>query len=598
MNPDLDRQCLDVVAQRELSAMLGEGPWCWPFESDSKRWRRALEIAPEGPLSVTCGAVPLVTVDRTLSAVSLWVLRLGGAGRRGSESVPFEADSLRAWEDAATALPRSLPFLWRPVKEARDAPRVACHLVTMQLRDRSAGHPSELRGRSFGLGFVLAMASRVLGVPVPEDLIATGTVDADGRVGPVEGVCEKIAVIEQRAPRIRRVLLPGSQEEEAQAATATALEIVPVGNAAQAVELVFGDALRKFLRRAGDDPEARQELVDSFFRLVILGRGAAVDWRPVERGATVALEAWSELDATALWKLQFARAVAARHENNRGEIPLPGEDVLRLLPAPLRVLVVVHLVQQCADTGRPSVEMAEGLSRDHLVPITEAFVPQLKLWGARARMMAVTGRPEEALRLQEELARAFLDRLEYEEVSYQLTELYRLAGALEDRDAFARTRELHERVLRLGGLGFAGSRYVDLALARSRFCLGMTDPQEPVTTLRSLGGDLRIPAHIRWSATRWLARLLDQVGDPEAYSSVLSPLVTAADPKGANDRTARTNLVLARIDLALRRGGEPEADLALHSLRELDPGPVGHLVAAAQRLGKSEPAYVARFYPY
>jgi hypothetical protein len=418
--------------------------------------------------SVLRGGVPLVTVDATLSAAALWVLRIGGAGDGRNAPVNFEADSLQAWEDAATALPRSLPFLWRPVQQARDAPHLASHLVTMQLRDRCMGHPTELRGKSFGLGFVLAMASWILRVSVPDDLIAIGTVDADGRIEAVEGMCEKIAVIEQHAPRIRRVLLPAQQAHEAQAVTTAGLEIVPVDKAARAVELVLGDAFRNLLRRSGEDPEAREELVDSFFRLVILGRSAAIDWTPVEHGATVALQAWSGLDPAAIWKLRCAQAVAARHESNRGEIPLPDEPVLRSLPAPLRVLAVVHLLQQCADTGQPSIEMAEALSGEHLVPVSEAFVPRLKLWSARARLMAVTGRPEEALRLQEELAQAFLARLEYEEVSYQLTEWYRLAGALEDRQAFTRAREVHARVVRLGGLGFTGSRYVDLALARAR----------------------------------------------------------------------------------------------------------------------------------
>jgi hypothetical protein len=598
LNPDLDRTRLDVVARRELLAMLGQGPWCWPLEHDSVRRERALAIVPTGPPLIAPGTVPLITVDATFSAASLWVLRLGSHGDEDLVGVSFEADSLQAWEDAATALPRSLPFLWRPVQEARDARHLACHLVTMQLGDRSVGHPTELRGKSFGLGFVLAMASWILGVPVPDDLIATGTVDADGRVGPVEGIREKITVIEQHAPRIRRVLVPAYQAHEAQAATTGGLQIVPVDKAARAVELVFGDALLGFLRRSGADPEARQELVDSFFRLVILGRSAAIDWKPVERGASVALEAWSRLDAMALWKLRFAQAVAARHESNRGEIPLPDDGVLRALPAPVRVLVVVHLLQQCADTGRPSVEVAETLARDQLVLTNEAFAPQLKLWGARARLMAVTGRPEEALRLQEELAQAFLDRLEYEEVSYQLSEWYRLGGALEDQEAFGRAREVHERVVRLGGLGFTGSRYVDLALARARVCLGVTEGPEPEQTLRSLNTDLRIPAHVRWSATRWLARLLDEAGEAESRLSVMSPLVTAADPSRGNDLNVRANLVLVDLDFALARGSEQEAGRATELLKEIDPGPVGHLLTAAHRLGKGGPAYLARFYPY
>ena len=212
--------------------------------------------------------------------------------------------------------------------------------------------------------------------------------------------------------------------------------------------------------------------------------------------------------------------------------------------------------------------------------------------------MAITGRPEEAMRLQEQLAQAFLDRLEYEEISYQLSEWYRLAGATGDREGFERARRLQERLSRLGGLGFTGSRYVDLTRARARVCLGLIDDSEPHCTLRSLSADLRVPDHIRWSAVRWLSRLLaERGGDPERETA-LRLMMEAAAAEIVPQRTARTRLALAEMDAALRQERPEDAQKALSDLERLDPGPVGHLITAAQQAERDSSEYVARFYPY
>jgi hypothetical protein len=595
MNPDLERPSLDSIGRRQLSTMLREGPWCWPSEQDSEPWARACELVPGGPPAMAPGTVPLVTVDRSLSSASLLVLRLGDG--RDHSTLQLEAEAVTAWDEAAIALPRSLPILWSPVKLARDAARTVLNLATVPCGYGPVRRPSELRGRSFGLSFVLCMASKVLDVPVPEDVIASAIVDANGKVGRVEGLECKILAVERDAPRIRRFLVADDQLDEAKAA-ATSLVIVPVASAAQAVEEVLGKALRDFVREAGGDSRSREELVGSFFRLAIMGRGAAIDWNPVERGAGVALDSWKQLDPNQRWRLQFAQAVAARHENNRGEIPVPDDARLAALPATIRLSVVVNLIQHCADTGKPRVEFAQRLVDRFLVPVEDALTPQMKLWGARARLMAVTGQPEDALRIQEQLARAWLERLEYEEISYQLSEWYRLAGALNDRDAFQRGRELHDRVWPLGGLDLTGSRYVDLAASGARVRLELIAASEPRETLQSLSRDLRVPVQMRWSAVRWLACLLAETGEVAERDVILQPLVGAAATEKAPQRTARTRLALVRLDSALRQRRQADIQEALSALQELDPGPVGHLIAAAQRIGRDLGEYVARFYPY
>src|SRR5205085_2599785 len=100
------------------------------------------------------------------------------------------------------------------------------------------------------------------------------------------------------------------------------------------------DAFERYLRKEGSDPERRELLVASFFRLAIRdGRGAVVDWTPVKRGADQVLQEWQGLDPDARWRLELARAVAARHESNGGDPPLPSRSLMQLLPMPIRVAV-------------------------------------------------------------------------------------------------------------------------------------------------------------------------------------------------------------------------------------------------------------------
>jgi len=599
VNPDLYRKRLDSGSERRVVTMLRGGPWCWPSELDRAPWELAVSLVPDGPPNLVPGQVPLVAVTKEQIGASLFCLCMRAAGgATNTESTPFSAEVRQVWDDAALALPRSLPLLWTSVREAHDAPRPAFHLTTRAVRVGVAVRPTELKGPSFGLAFLLALASRVLGKPLPADIVASATVSADGQVGPVDGLPEKIAVVEAEAPRIRRFLVAADQAQDARA-IASAIEIVAVRSAGHAIELVFGDEFRRFLAGAGSDPAARAELVDSFFRLVLSGRQAVVDWRPVEQGAAIACSEWPDLDALARWKLEFTRAVAARHENNRGEIPIPQPELLNSFPAPVRVGVVVQLVQQCADTGRPDPSVLQDLIKrlGYLVPIQDAFAPHLKLWGAYARLLAVTGQPHEALRIQEALAKVFLCQFEYDQISYQLSEWYRLAGACDDRAAFDRAEDMCVGVTKLGGLGFAGKPFVSLTRARAMVCLQISHQDDPAKTLESLSRDLQLPTHLRWSAARSYALMLTARGEVERQNQLVTELEQAAEQSSNQAQDLRIALTLCRIDLALTEACCGSAtDPLLDQLKALDPGPLSHLLKAAAGV---EPArYVARFYPY
>jgi hypothetical protein len=285
--------------------------------------------------------------------------------------------------------------------------------------------------------------------------------------------------------------------------------------------------------------------------------------------------------------LQFAAGVAARHERNAGEIAVPGSAWLDAQPAPIRVGVLTHLVQQCADTGTPSPDQIEPYATGQVPKdLGAAFVPQLQLAGALARLWAVTGRAADALDMQQRVARAFVATFEDAQVSFQLSEWFRLSGALGDAEAFARADTFLTKLEATGGLTVSGAPYVHLARARAIVELGQSDAATR-DRLDALSRDLSVPAHVRWSACRWAARAWRRAGEQRLAEERL----TAMELERAKAPHAARYLLLAEFDAAQDAGGTPEA--FMDRLAALDPGPLTHLRAAYEA-----DADIVRFYPY
>lgn len=599
MLDDLRRTRFDAQTRRSLARTLRRTRRIWPL-ADSEEFQRAVDLAGSPP-ALSYGATLLACVsdpvDGGWASASLHHLRIGSPGAIDPDATPFAARMTRVWDEAAIALSRSLPLVWRALHEVHQTPRAAGHLVTRTFADRTAHVPEELGGDSFGLSFALAMASMILEAPVPEEFVASAAVGPSGAVEAVDGLDVKVAVIEAEAPRVGKILVARANESVARAAVRR-LVVVAVRNLGEAIEIVFGAAFEEFLQRSSADATARGEIVDSFFRIAMGGRGTFVDWSPVERGAAAVL-GWRSLDEVQRFKVALARAVAGRHERNRGSIPVPKAAVLDAFPRAMRVAIATHIVQQCADSDSPESAGVEGLVRDlgGLVPVREAFPSQLRLRGAWARLRAVTGFPGEALAIQEEIARIWLDLLEYEETSFQLSEWCRLAGALKDRNAFRRAGSLHERVARLGGLGLKGNVYVELARAKAMVLLSITDDREVQAALARLTDDGHAPAHVVQSALRWAALAAYQGGDEAAAEGLLARLERSPE-RGRNGFGPEVHLALARAERAWDRGDHAEAARQLDVARAADPGPVQNLLHAASCQGQPGIAYVCRFYPY
>jgi hypothetical protein len=557
------------IAETALAA----GPWCWPREGPrAEQWRARHGAPPQLPPGTTAGLT--VHDDTTV----LWCIAAGGQRTHRSDGATLGPRTRAAWREAGIALPRAVPVLWRSVHEGTaQLPHVA-YLASLSAVAIVPDVRRPIDGPSFGLAFALALASRVLGCALPGDVIATAAMDATGRVGRVGGLEQKLRGLGRLAPSVRWVLVAAEQVAEARRHAAAHLEVVGVAHAAEAIDRVFGQRLSARLVEAGEDKDRRQELTGSFFRLALMGSEALVDWSPVRRGAALALEAWTDLDDDARYRLAFAEAVAARHVDNGGRVGLPPSGWLERQPRMIRAQVVAHLVQQCADAGTPEVSAIEPLATSFLDhPLEESSQADLRLRGALARLLAVTGRPVEALALQERVARAFSAIYADQDVAYPLAEWARLAGVVDDREALARAVDLHERSRSSGGYRGLGPRYVELAILKAS---RLIEPDN--TWIRDLalamGTDATLPDTLRWSALRWAGR------------AGRARLMRAAD--GGN-RVAARQLVLSDLDEALRAGEMGTAESCVEALARYDPGPVRHL----RRTGATV-AEIARQYPY
>ncbi len=594
--------------------------WCWP-QAGTHEFREALSLVSEGPPALSPGEVPLVTVDARGFAGSLWCLRMGAADHEPGLA-SFEGSARRAWQNAALAVPRSLPLLWSDVRRVAQRDLHAEHLAQHLLRDGAAPPAQELTGTSFGLSFVLALTSLVIDRPLPDTWVATAEVSADGAIGPVEGLEAKIAVIERHAPHLSQLLVAAAQEEAAHS-LAGRLEIVPVRSAAQAIRRVFGDdAFAACLGAYAADATQRSEVVDFFFRQALVGsRRVYVDWGPIARAATTALETWTGLDANDRWRLELARGIADRHAGGRTAISAPSDSQLRRFPRSLRVSLVAQLVQHCHDVGTPSPKEMEPYLADTsiFVPLEDAFAQHLAAWGTRARLLASTGKPAEALRLQENLAMAWVERLEYAQTTFPLSEWFRLGGALatlphgctraEATAAVDRAERLYGELAARVGFDPQSAGYVDLARTRARLVRlgdssGRAAPADDAvaaadTVLARLADDeVYVPWHVRFAALRLRIALCESSGDSRT-AAILGRMLADADSGENSERTraAHRAAILVRLDRALRHNDDEEAAIAVDLLTADDPGPMGHLRAVADP-PRGRAAYVAAYYPY
>ncbi len=466
----------------------------WPPSGDGTSRHAACQIAdlPKPPTHGP-GEVPLLAVSSTTS--SLWLLDVA----RGHPGAPLGPSARQAWASAATALTRSVPVLWSPTDHlSRDLP--TAHRVALEpLPGLAAADEQMLDGDSFGLSFVLAMASWSFAAASPRDLLASATVDAAGRTGAVDGLADKLRAVAKYVHGPVRLLVSSRQRDGLDDTSHLGVTVIRVDSAAQAVQIAFPDLDRR-LAAAGSDSRVRSQRVQSLFRVALGPRNANIDWTPIARAAHLALETWPGLTADERTRLSLSWAFARRHQSFRDAIDVPDGAWIESHPPPVRQHLVAQLTQHAADGAVEDRHAVEALASSCVETISESFPAQLRLHGALGRLWAVTGRHQQAHGLQRDLVYAWMKRFNYEELSHPLCEWLRLAGALGHSESYDEAIRVWRSPLVRGAVADSPSApYVELAIGRGAWALGRPAGRE---RLESLQDDATAPAHVSAIATR------------------------------------------------------------------------------------------------
>lgn len=92
-------------------------------------------------------------------------------------------------------------------------------------------------GPSAGLAIVVALASALEGLPIPQDIALTGEVTIQAKVKPVGGVSEKIRGAHLAG--VKRVVIPRENMTEVDRDLLTVMEILPVSSVAEVFALIW-----------------------------------------------------------------------------------------------------------------------------------------------------------------------------------------------------------------------------------------------------------------------------------------------------------------------------------------------------------------------
>lgn len=276
-----------------------------------------------------------------------------------------------------------------PVEDLRRAQRLALEytpkivneeeiiLNKPVLLERLVGdNPAAPEGGSFGLGLALARVSALLGICLPENLVASGMLSEDGVVGKVTGLSSKIAVLRTWYPGIHRMMVHPDLREEVEK---LGIEAVGVKHLREAVATVFPEV----------PGSVRWEpLVDRLFCLAFLDSEGFTTWATLERS----LENRPVLPEIVQWKAETAWAIARRKRGMSGTMPVPPIELRR----PLRLKWLAQRVQDCNDQVEEEWEWLAVEAEAALAVVREETEWDLRLCGALGRLYLAWGRVDRA----------------------------------------------------------------------------------------------------------------------------------------------------------------------------------------------------------
>jgi len=576
---------------------LHEWAWLSPPQSPTPSLQgNARKQTQEKPKPLNPGEALLVATHDGVASLFALVRRSLPEDLLGPQ-IELGYEAKQAWQDAFIAFRICAPILWQnrhllcSKSPLLDPPRVI-KIADFVPHGRCA-HDSRqigvIDGRSFGLAFFLAIASKLFGISLPIDLAGFGWVSRDGSIKPVDDVALKTRALIEKAIAVKRLLVAKENYDEAQgAACGSSLEVIPLAHAKEALDKVFGDKPQKVLLKHLHSKSGKEAVVKNLFDLTCNGIDAYIAWGAVANACDLVIKE-ARLDDRQRFEVGFAKAVAMRHKCNTGDMPLPDEALLKAYPLPVRLKVMAHLVQHCADTGSPQFEQVEPMVGPMLVRGKEAFVEHLRLVGAWGRLLAVCGSPQKALDCECEAVQGFLDLMEVSEVSRSLSFAFRLSGALEDKKTFLRLKTLKDELLAFGAVDEVSQSFIEVAEKGALVRLNMAN-LEDLQTLGNLADKTYLPEEVRYGVIRALTLYFRNTRALDKANSLVSLLEKSAQEHGGDFATI--TLALVQLD------ENPDDEEALSTLERLDPGPVSHLVRTATKLGEKVGKYVRTFYPY
>ena len=549
------------------------------------------------PHAALPGSVLLVAAADKYS--TLWVLQERLPGSNGEPLVCYEFGPVadEAWRTAVALLPRVSPVLWRNVGRGDLNSRQALRIGLLRKPNSAFQFDHMLEGSSFGLSFLLALASEALDLRIPQQFAASAMIDAYGHLSAVDSLIDKVAVLNESAPWVTTLLVAENQlDVERCAALYPSILIQRIEHARDALSLVFHNALDEPIAAGATGLERRAHLIVSFLRLALEPDHTVTDWTPFSRAIDAALTQWrdnlSEHDDRTL---RFVRAVFNRRHGVAESLGLPEQDWLERFPRPVRLAIVSKFVLHSAHTRGPRPEQIEQLARELLAAATEAHSADLKLQSALGRLLAVTGRPSEALQLQEDVISGFYDRYRHDQAGEALAECYRLAAALKDSDALRRIEERFSTMLSFGGCDRRMLPLLESARLNARLRLLHEWDDVALARLQAMSLDPSLHWSISYAALRnYVSLLIEKEQSDEILRLVEQALDGSVCFRG-DDKPARTYRALIALDLGLASRAMPTARAATEELTNLHPGLVGNIHSGST--GIPLPELLARWYP-
>lgn len=597
-----------------------------------------LESGPEIP-SPPVGAVPLVSYFGSGSG-RIWLFGIEPGDSYSQQTGELTGEAKRTWDRRVLpAVSSTLPLLWSSPttawKNLRDITDMEAEFINALYGDEAdmSGSPLTLDGPSVGLGFALAFASHLLDKSLPGDIVASAAIDKTGSLDGVDGLAAKLQVVETLAPGLEKFLVSTSDRRELKEREdidldALRVEVVGVDTVREALSVIWGDkssdltsVLESHLLELGADPNEREAVANSLLTLARGHRRQCRSWTPVRNAAECPLEQWSEdLEPTQREKLEEAANIARRFVGDTD----PDQD-FQTLPEDIGEFIDRHghpswfnrlaqLIQQSTDTGYPSHEQLPELYRDFLdEEIQKANPDILQALGAWGRHRSIRGYHHEALELAKNLTEKWCQRSRVDslsdvsrEITYPLSEWYRLSGTLEDEDSFLAAESLTDEIEDdLNDFDWL-PQYIAWPRARALFWFGRGDEAHTAFEELKQPGDptRKVAFHVRCSCIRYLARLHEAAGRNSTADDLRHTLRHTAEA-GQDDEQkvadAALQLDLLRLDRALAGTSDERPKEALERLKETRPYPATHLVEAVEETTISDATvarYVSRHFPY